>query len=181
MTPFPTLILSILMCINFFSARASNAQSQVSTPVVVLDATSITRGVGGHEIQYLLVRLTDDGKVEWDKPVGNTWERQNTSVTAERVSEIQRTLGSIDKSLVHGTMGPYHVYVDTTVELQIHMTARQGEVTFSVMNPWPPSVIPSRQRMPKNVKAIVCEIDSLHAQVASVPIMQMCRANKSSH
>jgi hypothetical protein len=159
---------------------ASNAQSEASAPIVVLDATCITRGVGGHKIQYLLARLTDDGKVEWDKYVGNAWERQTSSVTAERLSEIQRTLGSIDKSLFHGAMGPYNVYIDTSVELQVHMAARQEEVTFSLMNPWPPSEMPSRKPMPKDVKAVVCEIDKLYAQVASVPIIRMCRANKSS-
>jgi hypothetical protein len=100
----------------------------------VLEATSMTRGQT--EMQYLLVRLTNNGKVEWDKYARNAWERQTSSVSAERVSKIQRTLDSIDKSQLHGAMGPYHVYVDTSVELRIQMTVRQGEVTFSVTNPW---------------------------------------------
>jgi hypothetical protein len=167
------------MCINLSSARANNAQSQVSAPIVVLEANGITRGLAG-EMQYLVVRLTDDGKVKWDKYVGDAWERQTSSVTAERVSAIQRTLDSIDKSVVHGTMGPYYVYTDTQVTLEIHMTARQGEVTFSVMNPWQ-SGMPGPEPMPKDVKAVVCEIDRLHAQVANVPVSKMCKAINSSH
>src|SRR5450631_3258111 len=100
MSPFPTFILSILTSISLFSAAVNNARWHVAPPIVVLEATSMT-GNQGSEIQYLLVRLTDDGKVEWDKHVGNAWERQTSSVSAERVSEIQRTLDSIDKSLLH--------------------------------------------------------------------------------
>jgi hypothetical protein len=181
MPAFPRLILSLLTCINLFSAIAGNAQSQDSSPTVLLEATSIMHGVGGYEEKHLFVRLTGDGKVEWDKYVGNSWERQASSVTAERVLEIQRTLDSIDKSLVHGTMGPYHIYVDTSTELKIHMTARQGDVSFSVQNPWPPSVIPNHKPMPKDVKAVLCEADWLQAQVANLPVSELCKPQKSSH
>jgi len=180
MPPFRRFILSFFTCINVFSAMKSNAQSQISTPIVVLEATSIDHQFNGYETQCLFVRLTDDGKVEWDEYVGNAWKRQTSSVTAERVSEIQRTLDSIDKSLVHGTMGPYHIYVDTSTEFKIRMTSRQGDVSFSVQNPWPPLVIPSRKPMPKDVKAVVCEIARLRAQVANTPVNEMCLApNKS--
>ena len=167
------------MCINLFSTAANDARSPVSAPIVVLEATSMTRNQGA-EMQYLLVRLTDDGKVEWDKYLGNAWERQTSSVTAERVSEIQRRLESIDWSLLHDAMGPYHIYVDTSWELQIHVATKQGDVSFSVKNPWPPSVIPSRKPMPKDVKAVVCEISRLHAQVANTPVDEMCLARTKS-
>jgi hypothetical protein len=166
------------MCINLFSAAANNSRSPVPAPIVVLEATSMTRNQGA-EIQYLLVRLTDDGRVEWDKYVGKAWERQSSSVSAERVSEIQRTLDSIDKGLLHGAMGPYHVYEDTSEELRIQMAARQGEVTFSVTNPWREPGMPSRKRMPKEVGVVVCEIDGLYAQVAGVPVEPMRKASPS--
>jgi hypothetical protein len=170
-----------LICINLFSAAAANnARSPVSAPIVVLEATNMTRSQGD-EMHYLLVRLTDDGKVEWDKYVGNAWERQISSVSGERVSKIQRTLDSIDRSQLHGTMGPYHVYVDTSVELRIQMAARQGEVTFSVTNPWSEPGMPSRKRMPKEVRVVVCEVDGLYAQVASVSVDPMCKAITSPH
>jgi hypothetical protein len=169
------------MCLNLFSAIASNVQSQDSTPTVVIEATSIMHGIGGYEKEHLLSRLTDDGKVEWDKYVGSKWERQTSSVTSERVSEIQRTLDSVDESLFHGTMGPYYIYVDTSTELKIRMTAKQRDVSFSVQNPWPPGIIPSHKPMPKDVKAVVCEIDRLQAQVANLPISEMCKPRDSSH
>lgn len=96
MPAFPRFILLTLMAIHLFSAKADNAQSQVSAPIVVLEATGITRGPAG-EMQYLVVRLTDDGKVKWDKYIADAWERQTSSVTAERVSAIQQTLDSIDR------------------------------------------------------------------------------------
>jgi hypothetical protein len=77
-------------------------------------------------------------------------------------------------------MGPYYVYTDTEVTLQIHMAARQQKVTFSVVNPWH-SGMPGPEPMPKDVKAVVCEIDRLHAQVANVPVTKMCKASNSSH
>ena len=175
-----SFILSILMGINLFSAAANNVRWPVSAPTVVLEANSMTRNQGS-EMKYLLVRLTDDGKVEWDKYVGSAWERQTSSVSAESVSKIQRTLDSIDKSRLHGAMGPYHVYEDASVELQIQMTARQGEVTFSVTNPWSEPGMPSRKRMPKEVKLVLCEVDALYAQVASVSVDQMCKAITSPH
>jgi hypothetical protein len=180
MSPFPTFILSILTSITLFSAAVNNARWPVSPPVVVLEATSVTRNQGS-EIQYLLVRLTDDGKVEWDKYVGNAWERQTSSVSAERVSEIQQTLDSIDKSLLHGAMGPYHVYEDTSVELRIQMTASQGDVKFSVTNPWSEPGTPSRKRMPKDVRIVVCEVDGLYAQVAGVSVDPVCKATTLPH
>jgi hypothetical protein len=95
MSSFPSVILTMLMYINSFSATANSARQPVSFPIVVLEVTGIARNQGS-EIQYLLVRLTDDGTVEWDKYVGNAWKRQTSSVSAERVSKIQRTLDSID-------------------------------------------------------------------------------------
>jgi hypothetical protein len=182
MPHFLGFVLSLLLCVNSFSAIESGAQSQASPPMILLEATSTLHGIGGYQSQLLLVRLTDDGKVEWDKLVGpRATERQTSSVSEERVSEIKRALGSIDESSLHGTMGPYHIYMDTSVELQIHMTVRKAEVAFSVMNPWPPTEFPGHKRMPKDVRVVVCEIDKLHAQVADIPVTAMCKATALSH
>jgi hypothetical protein len=56
---------------------ASGPQSQLSSPIVVLEATNTIHGIGGYQNQQMLVRLTNDGNVEWDKRVGNAWERQS--------------------------------------------------------------------------------------------------------
>jgi hypothetical protein len=180
MSSFPSVILTILMCVNSFSATANNARRPVSPPIVVLEATGIARNQGS-ETKFLLVQLTDDGTVEWDKYVGNAWKRQTSSVSAERVSKIQRTLDSIDKNRLHGAMGPYYLYVDTSLELRIQMAAKQGEFTFSVTNPWPEPGLPSLKRMPKEVSLVVCEVEGLYAQVTGGPVDPMCNANSSPH
>ena len=178
MPRFLSCALSVLTWINLFCAVSSDAQSQPSSPIVVLEATNTLHANNNYQSQWLLVRLTDDGKVEWDKYVGNAWERKTSSVSAEQVAEVERTLNAIDKNIVHGRMGPYRIYVDTSDELQIHMTVRQAEVTFSVMNPWMPGALPSRKPMPKDVKAVVCVIDRLHAEVANVSVNELCKASQ---
>jgi len=178
MPPFLSRVLSFLMCISLFSAMASDVQSQASSSTVVLEATSTMHGVGGYQHEELLVRLTDDGKVEWDKEVGNEWERQTSTVSAEVVSEIQRTLNTVDEDPFRGKMGPYYVYIDTSVELQVRMTAKSGQVTFLLINPWSVGIV--RRTMPKDVKTVVCEIDTLNARVSNNPVHQMCKASNKS-
>jgi hypothetical protein len=172
----------VLACIKSVCPTVSGAQSQVSTPVVVLEATSTLRGSGHYENQHLVVRLATDGNVEWDKAVGNAvWERQTGAVDAERVREIRRTLNAIDKNSLKGKMGPYHIYVDTSVELQIHLVVGQETVAFSVINPWLPDAWPKHKPMPKDVKIVVCVIDRLQAQVASMPVNELCKGPQPSH
>ena len=172
-------LLSILIWISVVCVMASRAQSGVSSPIVILEATSTMHGIGGYENKLLLVRLTDDGKVEWDKLVGSqVSERETSSVSAEVVSNIERALKNVDESLFRGKMGPYYVYVDTSIELQVRMTASSGQVTFLVTNPWSPGIV--RKPMPNDVKTVVCEISRLHAQVANTPVNQMCKASNTS-
>lgn len=176
-------VLSILTCAIAFCAVPSDAQSQGSAPKVVLEATNTIHGMFGHQDKHLLVRLTDDGKVEWDKAVGNGWEHQTSSVSADQLSEIEHVLNSIDESLIRGKLGPYNIYVDTSVELRIRMASGQKEVTFLVTNPWG-SDLPSttnRKPMPEIVKTIVCQIDRLHAQVSNTPVQQMCKVTTPPH
>jgi hypothetical protein len=49
---------------------SSCGQSRVASPIVILEASSTYQGIGGYQKTLLLLRLTDDGKVEWDKPMG---------------------------------------------------------------------------------------------------------------
>jgi hypothetical protein len=129
--------------------------------------------------KLLVVRLTDNGKVEWDKLVDSrVSERQTSSVSAEVVSNIERTLKAVDQSLFGGKMGPYYVCLDTSSDLQVRMTARSGELTFLVTNPWSPGIV--RKPMPKDVKTVVCEISRLRTQVGNIPIDQMCKATNAS-
>lgn len=169
----------VFLILIWISAVCSTAggcpQSGVPKPVTVLEATSRTHGIGGYENKVLIVRLSDDGKVEWDKPVGpGVSERQSSSVSAEVVSNIKRTLKAVDPSLFRGRLGPYYVYVDTSDELQVRMAARSGDLTFLVTNPWPPGI--AQKAMPQNVKTVVCEISKLHARVANTAVSRMCKA-----
>ena len=182
MPRFLSRALSILTWINLICVMSSDAQSQRSSPIVVLEATNTIHANGNYQSQQLLIRLTNDGNVEWDNAVGNdAWERRTSFVSAERVAEIERTLDAIDKNMIHDTMGPYQIYIDTSVELQIHMTVRQAEVKFSVLNPWLPGALPRRKPMPRDVKAVVCVIDRLNAEVANVSVNDLCKANRPSH
>jgi hypothetical protein len=179
-SPMPvylSYVLSILLCISPFLAMASDVQAQASSPIVVIEATSTVHANNAYRDQLLLVRLTDDGKVEWDKPVlPRGWERQTGSVSLEQVSEIKRRLHAIHGSSLHGSMGPYGIYEDWSDELQIKMTTKKGEATFSVINPWASSDHSRRhKRMPRDVRVVVCEIDRLHAQVADVPVKEVCK------
>jgi hypothetical protein len=179
-----SLILSILISANAICATANQAEPAASSPQVVLEATNTTRGTGGYKAELLLVRLTDDGKVEWDNVGGwdklegqYTRERQISTVSAGVVSKIKRTLTTVDESRIRSKMGPYYIYTDTTAELQIRMIAGPGSVTFTVLNPWQGYV---QKPMPKDIKTVVCEISRLHAQVANTPVDEMCLARNKS-
>ena|ERR1700722_12796962 len=184
-----TYVLSVLLFYGSFCTIAAGVQSQASSPNVVLEVIStINYGVGVHQDKQLLMRLTDDGKVEWDNWLGNTWKRETSAINAERVSEAQRALDGIDSTSVRNRkMGPYHIYMDSSVVLQIRMHVRQEQVTFSVINPWP-SNMPSEvehslihKAMPKNVKVVVCEIDRLSSEVANTPVSELCKTRNELH
>jgi hypothetical protein len=179
-----TYVLPGLFCLSSLCTIVGNTQSSDSSPNVVLRVTSINYGIGGHQDKRLLVRLTDDGKVEWDKWKDNTWKRETTSVGVQRVSEVQRIFDSINATSVRNKkMGPYHVYMDNSVVLQIRMLVRQEQVTFSVINPFPSNMPPEAEHllihkaMPKDVKIIVCEIDKLSSEVANLPVSDLCDTN----
>jgi hypothetical protein len=114
-----TYVLWVLLFYGSFCTIAG-VQSQASSPNVVLEVISTNYGIGGHQDKELLTRLTDDGKVEWDNWLGNTWKRETSAVNAKRVSEVQRALDGIDSTSVRNKkMGPYHIYMDSSVVLQI--------------------------------------------------------------
>jgi hypothetical protein len=140
-----------------FCATSINPQSQVSSPTVVVEATDTIHGIGGYQNTRLLVRLWDDGKLEWDNWVGNAWKSQIGSVTIERVSAIKRSLDAIDGSRMRGKMGPYHIYTDTSVELRVRLTTSQGVLAFTLINPWSCELPSCSTRMPlsKDLKTVV--------------------------
>ena len=173
----PSLLIGTLS----FCANLSNPQSQVSSPTVILEASDTLHG-NGYQRKRLLLRLMEDGKLEWDKWMGRAWESQIGSVPIERVSTIKQSLDAIDRSRIHDKMGPYHIYTDTSVELRVRLTNSQGELTFIVMNPWSCRVgCLTREQLPKDVKTVVCAINRIRAQVVpEEPIDPMCKTSHTS-
>jgi hypothetical protein len=183
MRPISSYVSSLMIGTLLFCPTPINPQSQVSSPTVVLEATNTIHGIGGYQNTRLLVRLTDDGKLEWDKWVGNAWESQVGSLTTERVSAIKRSLDAIDGSRMHDKMGPYHIYTDTSVELRVRLTTSQGLLAFTVMNPWSCETRSclTGKPLPKDVKTVVCGINRVRAQVVSdEPIDPMCKTAHGS-
>ena len=58
-------------------------------------------------------------------------------------------------------MGPYNVYKDSSVEVQIRIQENGIEHRFSLMNPWPPGI--KKKSLPGNLKNLLCELDRLHS------------------
>jgi len=176
-------VSSLMIGILLFCVTPINSQPQVPSPTVVLEATNTIDGIGGYQNTSLLVRLTDDGKLTWDKWVGNAWESQVGSLTTEGISAIKRSLDAIDGSRMRDKMGPYHTYTDTSVELRVRLTTSQGVFAFTVMNPWScetPSCL-TRKPLPKDVRTVVCAINRLRVEVVpDEPIDPMCKTPHAS-
>jgi len=74
-------------------------------------------------------------------------------------------------------MGPYNIYIDTSVDVRIHATTTAGNRQFSVLNPWPGNPI---KPPPLEVKRILCQRDTLRAQAVGQPMHKMCVGSPSS-
>ena len=81
-----------------------------------------------------------------------------------------------DWNTVHGRMGPYNVYIDSSIEVQISATAANRKHTFSLINPWEPGI--RKGSLPLDARKILCELDRLHAQASTSSIHQMCADSK---
>jgi hypothetical protein len=146
-------------------------------PVVVLEATLKHHGMG-QEAECLFVRLTEDGKIEWDEwKAFPASERHTGSVSANVVSEVQHTLNTVDQSLFRSPLGPYYVYIDTWDELQVRMKTKTGPVEFQLMNPWDSGM--KQKPMPTDVRIVFCEIDTLEAKNANHPVDEACKIGDS--
>jgi hypothetical protein len=141
---------------------------------LILEAKILTRGIGGIQTNLLLVRLTDDGKAEWEDYVSRTKIQRNlVSVPSEEVVALRQRLDAIDKSVIKPQMGPYGTYIDTVTELSVGLHSDNGVLKFTIYNPWPNDSFHS-QPMPKDVKSIICEIWTIHAKLAKVPVDSTC-------
>jgi hypothetical protein len=162
-------------------SKSAPSRAKPATPTVVLEATETLRGgMGDHQDARLLLRLTDDGKVQWDGPgggYGRQHERKGTSISAERVTSIRGRLNSFDMSNILPEMGPYNRYVDTSLELHLRMATSAGEREFSVMN-WAcvwNGICGEPKKIPNNVLSMICEIYGLHSELAHEPTQEECK------
>jgi len=163
--------LRFTLCAVILASLSSSAQTQTPASIVV-EATNSIQGSGGHEQKQLFVRLTSDGLVQWETI---QWQKPNelhsTRITPELVSAITQRLDAINPEVIQAKMGPYNRYVDTSVELFIGINTPKWKRQFSVSNPWTHWPL---KTVPKDLKAVICEISRLHAQVTEEPVEPMC-------
>lgn len=170
----------IALCLVVGLVGRGNSLPQTKPSDVVLEARRVTRGMGGIQVDILLVRLTNDGKAKWEEYVSITKNRSGSAtIPPEEVIAIQRQLDAIDKSMIKPQMGPYGTYTDTVTELSIGLRSGSGVLRFTITNPWRNDSI-HNQPLPKDVKSIMCEVWILHAKLAKIPVDSMCDASQKS-
>ncbi len=173
-------VYSVLVALYFFFPflMHSLAQSKVPIPRVVLEATNEIH-YAGTSYDELFVRLTNDGKVEWDDRVGYQKDvRQTTTIAPEQVTSIQQALDATDKRGLREKMGPYYGNTDVWGELRLRIGSPNGVFQFSVINPWGERKI---KPLPKEVKSIICEASTLRSKIAKEPLDKMCESGRPSH
>jgi len=180
---FGLFLIVLGVCFVLSSPADIAAQTNNSKPVLILESTSNIYGIGGKDTQ-LLVRLKQDGTVEWEesvrqKPLGRTYQRKVSSISREQVTSISDRLAVLNKDSFRAKMGPYNSYTDTSVELQVRMRTSNGSVVFSVLNPWlctlPSCSMGKSKPIPEDVKAVICEVQKLRTQLASEAVDPMCK------
>jgi hypothetical protein len=171
----PSYSMLVAICFFFPFLMHSLAQSRVPIPKVVLEATNEIH-LNGTSHDELFVRLTNDGKVEWDARVGDQKDvRQTTTIPSEEVMSIQQALDATDKHGLHEKMGPYYGNTDGWGELRLRIGSPNGAFQFSVINPWGERKI---KPLPKEVKSIVCEASTLRSKIAKEPLDKMCESGR---
>ncbi len=164
-------LLLVFVCPKVSSLNGT-PQSKQPQSQVVLEVWNVNYGIFNFRDEWLLVRLTSDGTVDWETTVAlKSHKRHDAKVSAKEVTAIAERLRAIDGSGIKDRMGPYNTYTDTSVELKIQATLATGRRRFSVINPFP-GYMP--KPMPSDVKAIACEIYKLRSKVASEPLRPFC-------
>jgi len=84
-----------------------------------------------------LVRLRNDETVAWEENLGViNRKKHETKLSKDDVTAITQRLGLIDQGLRKPKMGRYATYVDTSVDLEIHLTTEKGTMDLRILNPW---------------------------------------------
>lgn len=159
------------------AALTVSISSATSQSPVVLEATNTIHGVGNYTDKTLWVRLHDDGTIEWEENLDAVKRKKHISkISKSEVDSVKSRLESVDQKQLDKKMGPYAGYIDTSVELTIHLATSTGSSDFVLINPWGSKekhwsrVIP----MSQDVRAIVCEISRLRNRLSQQPIDPAC-------
>jgi hypothetical protein len=182
------LLLALRACFLLGLLESADAQTNSSQQILVLESTNTIFYGDGHKDVQLLVRLTQNGKVQWEEPVwqkqlGLSYKRRVASISPEQVGAIKERLDRIGRNSFHTKIGPYNTYTDTSVELRLRVHTSAGSLAFTVINPWPrdPPYSSSKTKpLPTDVRAVICEASRLRAQLAGEPVPPMCESQKSS-
>jgi hypothetical protein len=176
-------VLLVSVCVVVCLTGRGNSALYAKAPDLVVEATSVLHGI--YSANLLFIRLTSDGKVEWDEYLSwNKTKRNSAMISPEELSPIQQRLDAIDKSAIKPQMGPYATYTDTVVELNIGLATPNGVVRFVVINPWTSDLPPLRDSrvkpMPAEIKSVVCEIWNLHAKFIKTEGEPLCKSSQDS-
>ena len=173
--------LSLLAC--------SRRPSVPFEPQVILEATSTVHGSEYVDVE-LWVRLKDNGSVEWEERewqenlIVYTHKKFAKKIPVEDAIAIRQRLLMIDASQLQERMGPFASYVDTSVELKVHIPTPKGNVDIVLDNPW--QSLSKRYKawvlkpMTPPVKSIVCEVSRLRNRLTPQPVDEICEPATST-
>lgn len=117
---------------------SSHAQESGRRAKLLIEATQTMSGIGTYRTQHLWVRLMKDGSLEWEELVwGKANQIHSSQVSQNRVAAIEKDLDSTDWTKSRGKLGPYNVYMDSSVEIQIRVATATGNIRFqlSILGP----------------------------------------------
>jgi hypothetical protein len=162
-----------LIALAFYGCGAGHNYSAAkpAQPPIILQAREVIHGIGGIQSDGLMIKLTNDGKAEWEKYIGRGRNKKQTrtgTISADEVGAIKQRLDVLDKSVLKPQMGPYAASVDTWNEVSVQLVSEGKIVNVSISNPWAADSPFQRKDgpMPKEVRAIICEIDKLRVELA---------------
>jgi len=166
------ILLAVLLSVSGQSVAPIQSAPPAPSPII-LEATNVVHDAG-YVATTLLVRLREDGTFEWERNLdARKREKRVAKVSAEVVQSTRRRLNALDQSSFTGIMGPYGIYVDTLVELKIHLANNEYVRDFIMRNPWPGTF--DSKPMPAPAKELLCELRRLRAFVSGEQLPADCK------
>ncbi len=153
-------------------AALPGTPSMASPPSLVLEASETIHSQGADETR-LLLRVLNDGTVEWDDYANESWRLRRRSVTSDQVVRTQRLLAGVNVADLRDNLGPYYEYVDTNVAVVVTFQSAIDRFSFTMRNPWTGLFV--NRAMPAEVRAITCEIDGYRHRLVKTESDLQCR------